>query len=140
MSFNPDPSKQAREVFLAERLLRPLIHKYASTKLLIFDMHIKTIVAKVNETIGLLRLFQWVLLRSSLAVIYKSFVRLHLDFGDIFFDQTFRNSFHQRMKSIQYDAVLAIMWAIRGTLRKPGYQEQGFESLKAWRNIRFFTK
>ena len=67
---------------------------------LIFDMHIETIIDKVNKTIGLLRIFQRALLRPSLATIYKSFVRPHLDYGNIIFDQAFNNSFYQRMEYI----------------------------------------
>ena len=98
MSFNSDSSKQAQEVFSAERLFRPLVYKYDSTKLLIFDIHIKTILAK--ETLGLLKRFKRVSPRSSLATICKSFVRPHLDLVISSFFQAFHNSFHQRMESI----------------------------------------
>ena len=38
-----------------------------------------------------------------------------LDYGDIFFDKTFDNSFHERVESIQYNTALAITSPIRGT-------------------------
>ena len=91
--------------------------------------NIKTILAK--ETLGLLKTFQRVSPRSSLATIYKSFVRPHLDLVISSFFQAFHNSFHQRMESIQYDAALAIMRTIRGTSK---------ERLPGTRNNRFFTK
>ena len=51
------------------------------------------------------------------------FVRPHLDYRDILYDQTFNNFFHERLESIQYNAALAITSAIRSSLReKPGFQ------------------
>ena len=46
-----------------------------------FDIHIKTILTKIDWTIGLLQKSQQVLLpRPSLITIYKVFIRPHLDF------------------------------------------------------------
>ena len=63
-------------------------------------------------------------------IIYKSFVRLHLDYGDILYDQTFNNSFDERLQSVKYNGALAITSAIRGSSREKFYQELGFESLQ----------
>ena len=41
-----------------------------------------------------------------------------LDYGDIFFDKTFDNSFHERLESIQYNTALAIPSPIRGTWKE----------------------
>ena len=65
--------------------------------------------------------------------IYKAFIRLPLDYGDVVFDQTFNNSFHQRIESIQYNVGLAITGAIRGTSNEKLYQELSFESLQSRR-------
>ena len=73
-----------------------------------FDIYIKSIMAKVNETNGLIRKFQLVLPRSSLVTICRAFIRPHLDYGHIIFDQVFNDSFHQKMESVQYDVALAI--------------------------------
>ena len=108
-----------------------------------FDIHIKTILTKVNRIIGLLWKFQQVLPRTSLITIYKAFIRPHLDYVDVIFDQAFDNSFHQRLESIQYNAALAITETIRGTSRESLYQELGFESLQSrrwFRNYLSFTK
>lgn len=75
-----------------------------------FDVYIKSIVAKVNKGIDLIR----VLPRPSLGMIYKDSIRSHLDDRDMF-DQTFHDSFHQKIESAQYDVALAITWTIRGT-------------------------
>ena len=58
------------------------------------------------------------------------FVRPHLDYGDILYDQAFNNSFHERLESIQYNAALVITGAVRGSSREKLYQELGFESLQ----------
>ena len=54
----------------------------------------------------------------------------HLDYGDISYHQTFKNSFYERAESIQYNAALAIAGGIRGSSREKLYQELGFESLQ----------
>ena len=51
-----------------------------------FSLHLKNIQNKVNKTIGLLRKLQDTLPRTSLITIFKSFIRPHLDYGDIIYD------------------------------------------------------
>ena len=46
----------------------------------------------------------------------------------IIYDQSFNNSFLQKIESLQYNTALAITSAIRGTLRENIYQELGLES------------
>ena len=62
-----------------------------------FEDHLKTIVNKINKTIGLLRKLQNFLSRKSLLTMHKSFIRPHLDYGDIIYDQSYNTSFHQRL-------------------------------------------
>ena len=66
----------------------------------------------------------------SLVTIYKSFIRSHLDYGDIIFDQAFNKSFHDNLESIQYNASLTITGAIIGTSKEKLCQELGFESVQ----------
>ena len=91
---------------------------------------------KVNKTIGLLRKLQNILPRESPLTIYKSFVRPHLDYGDVIYDQQYNNSFHQKLESIQFTAALAITGAIRRSSREKLYQGLGLESLKQRRLFR----
>ena len=72
--------------------------------------------------------------RPPLITIYKSFVRSHLDYGDIIYDQAYNAFFHQKIESIQYNTALAITGAIRATSREKLYYELDFESLvsKRW--------
>ena len=86
-----------------------------------FKTHIKIVLNKVSKTIGLLRKLQKVLPRPPLITIYQSFIRPHLYYGDIIYDQANNVSFHQKLKSIQYNIALAITGTIRGTSRKKLY-------------------
>ena len=90
-----------------------------------FSLHLKNVQNKVNRTTGLLHKHQDTLPRTSLINIFKSFVRPHLDYGDIIFDRAYNTSFYQNVESIQYNAALAITGAVTGTSR-----ELGFESLQ----------
>ena len=148
MSFNPDPSKQAQEVIFTRKLQKkdypPLYFNDSSVKetckqkhlgmlldfRLDFQEHWKSLVKKVNKTVALSRKFQNILPRTALLTIYKCFVRTHLDYDDIIYDEAFNNSFLQKTESLQYNAPLAITGAIRGTSREKTYQELGLESLQ----------
>ena len=145
MSFNPDPSKQAQEVIFSRKLQKsvyPPLHfnNIAVTQSttqkhlgMLLDIkldsqwHLKNIYSKVNKTIGLLRKFHNTLPRLPLLTVYKSFIRPHLDCGDVIYDQAYTASFHQ---SVQYNLALAITGAVRGTSKENLYHEQGLESLE----------
>ena len=75
--------------------------------------------------------------------IYISFLRPHLDNGDIIYDNPNNESFKSKIENIQYKACIAITSAIQGTSRERLYQELGFESLnnRRWyRKLVFFIK
>ena len=74
--------------------------------------------------------------RSSLLTVYKCFIRPHLDYGDVIYDQPNLSSLTNKIESIQYNVALAITGAIRGTSKEKLYQELGFESLKDRRWLR----
>ena len=91
--------------------------------------HLNNVLSKVNKTIGLLRKLQTFLSRQSLVTVYKSFIRLHLDYGDIIYDQAYNAPFIKKWS--QYNnAALAITGTIRSTSREKIYQELGLESLR----------
>ena len=154
MSFNPDPSKQAQEIIFSRKYNKkvhpsltfnkaPVTHANNQKHLgmildskLSFDDHIDMILKKVNRLIGIIRKLHSLIPRSSLLTIYKSFVRPHLDYGDVIYDQGYNKSFHQKVETIQYNAALAITGAIRGTSREKLYQELGLESLEQRRWFR----
>ena len=53
-----------------------------------------------------------VLPRITLLSVYKAFIRLHLDYTDVVYDQPNNESFCNKIESIQYNAALAITGAI----------------------------
>ena len=137
MIFNPDPSKQAQEVIFSRKSKRsthpPLVFNnnnvsqtYSQKHLgvildfkLTFEEHLNNVLAKVNKAVGLLRKLRNILLpRAMLITIHKTFIRPHLDYGDVLYE------------SIQYNACLALTGAIRGTSEEKIYQELGLESLR----------
>ena len=160
MSFNPDPNKQAQELtfsckvqktnhpslFFNENVVPKIpLHKHLGMFLdskLNFSEHLKTIFQKTNKTIGLLRQLQTLLPGAPLITIYQSFIRPHLDYGDMIYDQTFNMSFQQKMETIQYNAALAIASAIRGSSREKRYQELDLKTLqqRGWRKLCHFYK
>ena len=69
--------------------------------------------------------------RNALLTIYKSFIRPHLDYDDVVYDQPKNESFSGKLEEIQYNAALAITGAIKkSTSREKRYKELGLESLK----------
>ena len=65
-----------------------------------FSLHLKNVQNKVNKTLGLLRKLQDTLPRTSLITIFKSFIRPHLDYGDIIYDRGYNTLFHQNIESV----------------------------------------
>ena len=157
MSFNPDASKQAQEIIFirkTKKVSHPSLRfnksivsqspyqKHLGIFLdakLTFEEHLKVITTKANKTIEL----QKFLPRPVLMTMYKAFVRPHLDYGDIIYDEAYDETFHQKFESIQYNACLALSGAIRGSSRENLYQELGVESLqyRRWyRKLSLFYK
>ena len=105
MSFNPDISTQTHEVIFSPKrsvsshppltfnnipVSQTNSQKHLGMQLdkkLNFEEHLKKVESKVNKTIGIIRKLQNVLPRSALLTIYKSFIRLHLDYGDIIYEE-----------------------------------------------------
>ena len=84
-----------------------------------------------NELVLTGRSIYWVL------VIYKTFARPHLDYGDVIYEKVFNQSFHKKLESVQYNAALAMTGAILETnTTKKLYQELGLESLQNRRKLR----
>ena len=78
-----------------------------------FKEHIQNEFNRISKTIGLLRKLQKTLPRPPLIATYKSFIRSHLDYGGIIYDQAYV-SFDQKLESIQHVTV-AITGVIRWT-------------------------
>ena len=77
-----------------------------------FNAYIKEKISKANRGIGTIQKLKSKLPRNALLTIYKSFIRPHLNYGDIVYDQPTNDSFCNKLESVQYNAVLAITGAI----------------------------
>ena len=161
LSFNPDITKQAVEVYFSRKIstntpsiilfngnpvsVEPFqkhLGLYLDNKLS-FEQHLEEKIAKVNKIIGLISRLRSLLPRHSLLTIYKAFARPHLDYGDIIYDNPGNISLAHRLETIQYNAALAITGCIRGSSREKLYAELGLESLSDRRYCRklcFFYK
>ena len=92
--------------------------------------HLKNIYSKVNKTIGLLRKLNNTLARMPLLTTYKSFIRPHLDYGDVKYDQAYTASFHQNIESVQYNSALGYYRCCKRLSKEKLYHELGLESLE----------
>ena len=108
-----------------------------------FNLHLKNLQSKLNKTIWLLRKLLNILPRKSLIIIYKTFIRPHLDYGNIIYDRAYNSSFYQNIESIQYNSALTITDAVRGISKEKLYLQLGFESLQQrrwYRKLCCFSK
>ena len=69
-----------------------------------FPEHLQNIFKKVNKTTSLLCILQNALPRVPFVANYIFFIGPHLDYADILYDQTFNNSIHEKLESIQNNA------------------------------------
>ena len=101
MHFNPDPDKQANEVIFSQKWKvhshPPLIfnsddvkqcphHKYLGIILdskLDFNIYVDNKIKKCYRMIVIIKRLSVSVPRKALPTIYKSFIRSHLDYGDI---------------------------------------------------------
>ena len=145
--FNPDLTKQAQEAIFSRKSVKPfhpqvffnkvpversVFQKHLGLHLdrkLDFSKHINEKISKAQKGISVIKKLNNILPRNTLLTIYKSFVRPHLDYGDIAYDQPNNHSFSNKIKKVQYNPALAITNAIKGTSRTKPYEELGIESL-----------
>ena len=101
---------------------------FLDSKLNFLD-HINEKIKKATKGVSVISKINLLLPRSLLA-IYKSFVRPHLDYGDVVYDRSNNSCLSDKIEAVQYNAALAITGAIRGTSKEKLCQELGRESLK----------
>ena len=96
-----------------------------------FKSHIDKSLTKASKGITVIKRLRNFLLRKLLIVIYKAIIRLHVDYGDILYDQPNHVSFCQKIESFQYKAALAITGAIQGASQEKLLEEFDLETLKS---------
>ena len=78
--------------------------------------------------IGLIRRFSLNLPCNVLLKIYKSFIRLYIDYGGILYGKPNNDNFQDKMEKVQYKVCLAITGGIQGTSEERLYDELGLHS------------
>ena len=152
MSFSPDPSKQAQEVIFSRKINKvyhpPLLFNNSTVRQISAQKHlwihldeelkhhINEKISKANKCIGIIRKLNNILPCPALLTVYQSFVRPHLDHGDVIYDQPENESFSSKIESVQCDVSPAIPGARRRTSQEKLYQELGLESLRSRRWLR----
>ena len=114
---------------------QPPVQKHFSIYLdrkLSFTGHINDKINKAMKTVGLLRKLS--LTRQCLLTIYKSFIRPHLDYGDVLWT-VFQCSFSKKLNKSNHWAALAITETVKGTSRRNLCQE-----LEGWDICVYFKK
>ena len=161
MVFNPDPRKQATEVYFSRKqnqdtslplefndntvqVVEVLKHLGLSLdKKLDFNIRVDNKINKCNKLIGIMKRLSLSISRNSILTIYKTIVRPHLDHADIIYDKPGNVNFESKLERVQYKACLAITGAIQGTNRGSIYAQLGPESLLArrwYQKLIFFYK
>ena len=130
VDFNPDTTRQSQEVIFSCKLKKRFILIYCLIMPMLLGHlpknawelyltlsydHLKMVSGKICESIGLPLKLQNLLPRAALITIYKAFIRPHLDYGNILYDQVYNVSFHQKLESIRECTCLATNRDIRGT-------------------------
>ena len=133
MSFNLHHIKQAQEVIFSRKTnirTKPSLYFNNATveqipvqkhfiiyldSMLLFPEHINDKIRNTLKSIGLLHKLLFILLCQCFLTIYKSFMRPHLDYGDVTYDQPSNDSFPQKIESAKHRAALAITGTIKVT-------------------------
>ena len=121
MIFNPDQSKPIKEVIFSKQtndinhpdlffnnfqINRCSHEKHLGLILdekLSFKKHVDEKINKAMKIIGTIRKLNSMLPRFSLLTIYKSFVRPHLDYGDVIYDQPNLQTFTDKFRQSQFN-------------------------------------
>ena len=97
------------------------------------NLHIKEKMSKNLIGIDVIKKLSKALLVHYFVTIYKSFVRLHIDYGEFIYDQL-NDERVEKLKEfytiVQYNATLAITGAIKGVSQNKLYSKLVLESLK----------
>ena len=88
-------------------------------KKLSFHQHIKEKITKASKGIGVIKKLNNLLPRKA------------LDYGDTLYHQPYNESINSKLKSIQYNATMAITVVLKGTSRSTLYKDLRLESLKS---------
>ena len=148
MIFNSDPKNPAHEVNFSRKkkeshasvsYINIEVSRTNSQKLLglvldnmlTFKKHIKDKLNKAHFLVDKIKRLCGIFPRDSVVTIYKSFIRWHLDYSDVIYDQPNNDSFTNKIEQLQYKTCLAITGANQGVSRECLYNELGLGSLSS---------
>ena len=150
MQFSPDVNKLAVQVISSQKRSKPFhpplsfngslvpisdVHKHLGFFLdseLNFLRHVKEAITKARKGIGVIHFMARYVSRDVLDQMYKLYVRLHLDYGDVIYhrdDPEMNSGLKKRLESVQYSAALAVAGAWKGTSYGKLLDELGWEYL-----------
>ena len=156
MKFNPDISKQAVEVIFSHKRNKPFhpalsfneipVKRVTETthlglvldEKLNFRSHISDKVKTATKGLGLLKFLAKYTTRKRLSLLYKIYVRPHLDYGDVIYHNQSAESM-DLLASIQYNAATIVAGCWKGTSKEKLYNELGWETLNDRRHFRRLT-
>ena len=120
MQFNPDPNKMAKEIIFSRK---SKVHSYLPLTFnnndvkkcphqkhlgifldlkLNFNIHVDNKIKKCYKIIGIIKRLSVSVPRKSLLTIYKSFIRPHLYYGDIFYDKPENQNFQNKLEKVHH--------------------------------------
>ena len=91
-----------------------------------FREHLQDKFAVIKKGIGMLKILSNYLPHHSLVILYKAFIRPHLDYADISYHKPNNMNIRNEIESLQYNAALAFTEPIRGSSKEKLYQELEF--------------
>ena len=160
MQFNPDITKQAIEVIFSNKYHKnehpplffneiPVARKEWTKHLgvfldekLTFKKHVQESIIKANKGLSLLKFLSKYVNRKILDMMYKMYVRPHLEYGDLIYHGQ-SSELTKNLEKIQYKAGLIVTGCWDKTSREKLYKELGWESLenrRAYRRYSLFYK
>ena len=160
MQFNPDITKQAIEVIYSNKYHKnehpplffneiPVARKEWTKHLgvfldkkLTFKKHVQESIIKANKGLSLLKFLSKYVNRKILDMMYKMYVRPHLEYGDLIYHGQ-SSELTKNFEKIQYKAGLIVTGCWDKTSREKLYKELGWESLenrRAYRRYSLFYK
>ena len=80
--------------------LKPILKKHLGVILnikLTPEEDLNNVLAKVNKAVSLWHKLRNILPRTTLITLQKAFIRPHLDYGDVLYDQAFNNTFKEKL-------------------------------------------
>ena len=154
LEFNPDPSKQATELFISCKNSRPNhpplffngtpltnVNEHNHLGLILdsklsFDKHVNEKIIEAKKGIGIIKHLSRFLPLKDLDQMYKTLVRPHLDYCDIIYHIPPLNSpstsvVHSRkkLKEPNTKLLMAITGSWQGSSRRKLYEELGWKSI-----------